>query len=127
MAKNEADASTSFAAVERSMSDRLLELPEGPFEELFRELHVLVDIRLKMAGAGLPVVGGVSHAAGEEDKFVGIDRWEDAILGVAPDHAETVDEHPDEEVGLTQIFPIWSLHEPAFDESRQGLHGVGRP
>ena len=44
-------------------------LPKRLLEKLFRQLHVLFNIRLQMPGSGLPVVGRVADAAGEEDEF----------------------------------------------------------
>ncbi len=73
----------------------------------------------------LPIVGGIAHAAGEEDEFVGIDRWKDTIFGIAADHAESVDEHPDEEIGLTESFTVLPRHNATIDEGSQRLHGVG--
>ena len=102
-----------------------LQTSECPFEELFGEFHVLHDIRLEVAGAGLPVVGGVAHTAGEEDEFVGIDKWENTIFGIAADHAETVDEHPDEEIGLAEGVAVLPRDKTTIDESSQRLHGVG--
>ena len=102
-----------------------LQTSECPLEELFGEFHMLYDIRLEVARAGLPVVGGITHAAGEEDEFVGIDRWENTIFGIAADHAKTVDEHPDEEIGLAESVAVLFRHKTTIDESRQRLHGVG--
>lgn len=77
-----------------------LQPPEYPFKKLFGACHVLGDIGLKMSGAGLPVVRRIADTAGEEDKLVGIDRWKNAVFGIATDHPETVDQHADEKVGL---------------------------
>ena len=91
---------------------------QRPFEELFGVSHMLDDIGLQMTGARLPVVGGVPDPAGQEDKFVRIDRWKDAILGVTTDHAKAVDEHPDEEIGLTQRLAILSGHDATIHKCR---------
>lgn len=100
---------------------------ECPFEELSGECHVLGDIGLKVAGARLPVVGGVPDTAGQEDKFVRIDRWKDAILGVTTDHTKAVNKHPDKEVGLAQHLAVLSGHHSTIDKRCEGLHGVGGP
>lgn len=102
-----------------------LQASECLFEELFGEPHVLRDISLEMPRSRLPVVGRISDAAGEEDEFVGIDRGKDTILGIAANHAETVDEHPDEEIGLAERLAVLSRDKTTVDESRQRLHGVG--
>lgn len=44
-------------------------LPERSLKKLFRQLHVLFNIRLQVPGARLPVVCRVAEAAGEEDEF----------------------------------------------------------
>ena len=79
---------------------------------------MLGDIGLQVAGAGLPVVGRVPNAAGQEDKFVRIDRRKDTILGVATDHPEAVDEHPDKEIGLAQSLAILSGHDATIHKCR---------
>ena len=48
--------------------------PERAFEEVLCGGHVLLDIRLQVPGAGLPIVGAIAHVAGEEDELVGITR-----------------------------------------------------
>ena len=42
---------------------------ERPFEELLREGHMLFDVRLQIAGAGLPVVFRIADPAGKADKL----------------------------------------------------------
>ena len=95
-----------------------LEPPECPFEELFGKRHVLRNVGLKVAGTGLPVVGRVSDAARQEDELVGLDRRKDAVFGVTTDHAKAVDEHPDEEIGLTQRLAILSGHDATIHKCR---------
>ena len=86
---------------------------------------MLSDIRLQMARAGLPVIGGIAYAAGEEDEFVGVGWWKDSIFGVATDHAQAVDEHADKEVGLAERLAVLPRDKATVDEGRQRLHGVG--
>ena len=43
--------------------------PERPLKKLPGLLHMLLNIRLQMSGACVPVVGGIADAAGEEDEF----------------------------------------------------------
>ena len=86
---------------------------------------MLLYIRVQMSCPCLPVVGGIAHAASEEDEFVGIDRWEDTIFGIAADHAKTVDKHPDEEIGLAERVAVLPCDKTTIDESSKPLHGVG--
>ena len=60
---------------------RGLQPPKRPLEELPCLCHVLLDIRLEMPRAGFPIVGCIADAAGQEDEFVGIHRWENPIFG----------------------------------------------
>ncbi len=63
------------------------QLPKRPFKELFGEGQMLLNIRLQMPGARLPIVGRITDAAGEEDEFVRIGWRKHKILGIAPHHA----------------------------------------
>ena len=45
----------------------------------------------KSRGAGSPVVSRVADAAGKSDKLLRIRRREHKIVGVSPDHAQSVD------------------------------------
>lgn len=99
-------------------------LPKHPRKKLFHLSHVLLHIRFQMSCPRLPIVGGITHTAGEEDEFVGINRWEDTIFGIATDHPESIDEHSDEEIGLTEGLAVLPRHNAAIDESSQRLHGV---
>lgn len=78
-----------------------------------------------MSGPRLPVIRRVTNSAGEENEFVGIDGGEDAVFGVAADHAEAVDEHADEEVGLAERFAVLPRDDATIDEGSQRLHRVG--
>ncbi len=80
-----------------------------------------------MPGTGLPVVGGVADAAGEEDEFFGVGWGEHEVFGVAADHAESVDQHADEEIGLPEMVTVHSGHDPVFDQCGERLHCVRRP
>ena len=89
-------------------------------------MHMFLYIRLQMPRPRLPVVGRVADAAAKKDKLVGIGRRKDQVLGMAAHHAETVDEHPDEQVGLAEVLAVLPRDNTAVDETRQRLHGVGR-
>jgi hypothetical protein len=78
-----------------------------------------------MSGPRLPVIGGIAYSAGKKDEFVGINRGEDAIFGIAADHAETVDEHADEEVGLAESLAVLPRDNATIYQSGERLHGIG--
>jgi hypothetical protein len=62
----------SYRARSASKEDTWLlpsQCSERSFEELFREGHVLLDVRLQIAGAGLPVVFRIADPAGKTDKL----------------------------------------------------------
>lgn len=46
------------------------EPPKRPFKKLSCPAHVLLNVGLEMPCAGLPVIGHVTDATGEEDQFV---------------------------------------------------------
>lgn len=86
---------------------------------------MLLYIRFQMSRPRLPVIGGIANPAGEEDEFVGINRGEDTVFGIAADHAEAVDEHADEEIGLAERFAVLPRDNATIDEGSQRLHGIG--
>jgi len=55
-----------FAGLQRS---------EGPFEECLRQRHMLLNIRLQMPRACLPIVRCVADTAGEGEKLAGKGWW----------------------------------------------------
>ena len=102
-----------------------LHLSECPREKLLHLSHVLLDICLQMSCPRLPIVGGIAHSAGEEDKFVRIDRREDAVFGIATNHAETIDKHPDEEIGFAENLAVLPRNHATLNQGSERLHGVG--
>ena len=79
-----------------------------------------------MSRPGLPIFGLIADPAGEEDEFVRL-RWrEHEVLRVASHHAEAVDEHADEEVGLAEIFTGRAGDEACLNEGGKGAECVRR-
>ena len=80
-----------------------------------------------MPRSGLPIVGGVADAAGEKDEIIGVRCREHEILGIATHHAQSVDQHPNEEVGFAQLFAVLPGYNSTPDKPCQRLHAIGCP
>src|SRR5262245_35601814 len=83
-------------------------------------------IRLQVSCPGLPIVRRVADTARQKDELIRVRRRKNQILGVAPDHAKPIDEHSDEQIGLSKVLTVVSADDTGFYESREGLHGVWR-
>ena len=81
---------------------------------------MLFDVREQVFCPGLPIFGLIADPAGEEDEFVGVRRRENEVLRVAAHHAEAVDEHADEEVGLAEILTGRARDQARVDQGGQG-------
>ena len=79
-----------------------------------------------MARAGPPVVCRVADAAGKTDKLFRIGRRKHKILGVSPDHAQSVNQHPGEDVGFPEACSIGACDQPLFDQRGECLQGIRR-
>jgi len=70
---------------------------------------MLLYIRLQMPRSRLPIIGRVADTARQKDELVRIWRWKHEILGMTPHHAKPIDQHPDKEIGLSQILTRQAL------------------
>ena len=99
---------------------------ERPFEEGFGEYHVLLDVGLQIARAGPPVVSRIADAASKADKLFRIGRRKHKIFGVSPDHAQSVDQHPDEDVGFPEACSIGACNQLRIHQRGECLQGIRR-
>ena len=87
---------------------------------------MLLDVCLQLARAGPPVVSRVADAAGKTHKLLRIGRRKHKILGVSPDHAQSVDQHPDEDVGFPETCSISACNQPRIDQRGECLESIRR-
>jgi hypothetical protein len=87
-------------------------MSECPFEELFGELHRLLNICLQVPRASLPVVGRIADTVGEEDDLFRIGGRAHQIRGVSTDHVQPVAQCFGEDVVSPETLAIGARDQP---------------